>query len=76
MNRLPFELDTSNDLLTSRAGLFIHRRVDEAVGFLQPCRSALPMHGSNLGFKLSVFVNSMLLILHDGGERLDDLRRL
>ena len=35
-----------------------------------------PVLGINRGFKPSAFVDSLVLMLHDGGECLDDLRHL
>jgi len=36
----------------------------------------LPKHGSNLGFKPSVFVGSLVLMLQGGGRSLEDVREL
>jgi len=76
MNILPFELATTNDLLTSRAGLVCVAELMKSLGFSRLVDQHFPIPGSNRGFKASVFVNSLVLMLHDGGECLDDLRHL
>ena len=74
MNILPYKLSTTNDLLTSRAGLIIIAQLMQSIGFTDLVDQCFPAPGSNRGFKPSVFVNSMMLMLHEGGSCLDDLR--
>ena len=76
MNILPFQLATSNDLLTSRAGLVCVAELMKSLDFSGLVDMHFPVPGSNRGFKPSAFVNSLVLMLHDGGECLDDLRHL
>ena len=74
MNILPFQLESTNDLLTSRAGLVCIAELMKSLDLSQRIDQYFPVPGSNRGFKPSVFVNSLLLMMHDGGECLDDLR--
>ena len=76
MNILPFQLESTNDLLTSHAGLVCTAEVMKALNFSNLVDQHFPTPGSNRGFKPSVFVNSLVLMLHGGGECLDDLRHL
>ena len=76
MNILPFQLATTNDLLTSRAGLVCVAELMKSLNFSNLVDTHFPVPGSNRGFKPSAFVNSLVLMLHDGGECLDDLRHL
>ena len=74
MNILPYKLSTTNDLLTSRAGLITIAQLMHSIGFTDLVDRHFPAPGSNRGFKPSVFVNAMMLMLHEGGSCLDDLR--
>jgi hypothetical protein len=76
---LPYKLDTTNDLLTSRAGLLaiaqlmkhlkLTERVDEH--FPSPNRP-----NTNRGYKTSEFINTLILMQHESGFHLDDVRRM
>lgn len=74
MNILPYELANTNDLLTSRAGLIAIAQLMNSIGFTQLIDRYFPKPRSNRGFKASRFVNAMILMLHEGGSCLDDLR--
>jgi hypothetical protein len=74
MNIIPYELATTNDLLTSRAGLITIAQLMKSIGFSQIVDLHFPQPNSNRGFKPSLFVNSTILMLHEGGACLDDLR--
>lgn len=76
MNILPYELSTTNDLLTSRAGLICIAEVMNRLGFSELVNQYFPAPKSNRGFKPSVFVNAIMLMLHEGGRCLDDLRQI
>jgi len=71
---IPYELATTNDLLTSRAGLITIAQLMNSIGFSQLVDQHFPQPKSNRGFKASLFVNAMILMLHEGGSCLDDLR--
>ena len=74
MKILPYKLSITNDLLTSRAGLITIAQLMQSIGFSNLVDQHFPAPRSNRGFKPSVFVNSMMLMLHEGGSCLDDLR--
>ena len=74
MNILPFELESTNDFLTSRAGLVCAAELMKSLSLTDLLDNHFPTPGSNRGFKPSTFVNSLILMMHDGGKCLDDLR--
>ena len=76
MNTLPFQIESTNDLLTSRSGLVCVAELMKSLNFTDLVDTAFPFPGSNRGFQPSTFVNSLMLMLHDGGQCLDDLRHL
>ena len=76
MNIIPYELGTTNDLLTSRAGLITLGQLMCSIGFSQLVDKHFPQPKSNRGFQPSRFVNALILMLHEGGECLDDLRHI
>jgi len=71
---LPYTLKTTNDLLTSNAGLLCVAELMQQIGFSKLVDEHFPQSGSNRGYKPSTFVSSMMLMLHQGGDVLDDIR--
>ena len=76
MDIVPYQLSTTNDLLTSRAGLLCIGQLMSSLGFTDWVNAHFPAPQSNRGFQPSVFVNSVILMLHEGGRCLDDLRHI
>lgn len=76
MNILHYKLSTTKDLLTSRAGLLTVAELMSMINFSKLVNKYFPLPESNRGFKPSVFVNSMMLMLHEGGKCLDDLQHI
>jgi len=76
MDILPYKLSTTNDLLTSRAGLVCIAEMMNQLGFTAWVNRYFPAPKSNRGFKPDVFVNAIVLMLHEGGRCLDDLRHI
>ena len=76
MKILPYQLDTTNDLLTSRAGLLSIAELMNSLGLADCVDSCFPAPGSNRGFKPSVFMETLILMQHEGGFHLDDVRYL
>ncbi len=74
MNILPFHLSTTKDFLTSRAGLVCIAQLMQSLNFSNWVDQYFPAPKSNRGYNPSVFVNSLILMLHEGGRCLDDLR--
>ena len=76
MKILPYQLNTTNDLLTSRAGLLSIAELMNSLGLADCVDSCFPAPGSNRGFKPSVFMETLILMQHEGGFHLDDVRYL
>jgi len=74
MKILPYQLDTTNDLLTSRAGLLSIAELMNSLGLTDRIDACFPQPGSNRGFKPSVFMQTLILMQHEGGFHLDDVR--
>ena len=73
---LPYQIQTTNELLTSRAGLICIAQLMNNVGFTDLIDRHFPHPQNNRGFKPSVFVTALVLMLHEGGSCLDDLRHI
>lgn len=73
---LPYKLDTTNDLLTSRAGLVCIAQVMEQLKLSDLIDQHFPLPQSNRGFKPSVFMQTLILMQHEGSFHLDDVRHL
>jgi len=76
MKILPYQLETTNDLLTSRVGLLSIAELMKSLGLADQINACFPQPGSNRGFKPSVFMETMILMQHEGGFHLDDVRYL
>lgn len=74
MKILPYQIDTTNDLLTSRAGLLSIAELMRSLGLADRIDACFPQPGSNRGFKPSVFMEILILMQHEGGFHLDDVR--
>jgi hypothetical protein len=67
MNILPYNLSTTNDLLTSRGGLICIAQMMEKIGFCEAVDKYFPVSQSNRGYRPSVFVDSLMLMFKEGG---------
>ncbi len=76
MNILPYKLSTTNDQLTSRTGLLAIAELMESLRFAERVDAHFPQPGSNRGFSPSVFIQPFMLMQHEGGFHLDDVRHL
>ncbi len=76
MNILPHNLSTTHELLTSRGGLLAIATLMEQLNLSNLIDKHFVQPKSNRGFKPSVFLNSLILMQHEGGIRLDDLKHL
>lgn len=72
----PFKLELTKEVLTARSGLALFAEYNHGIGLRELVEKYLPAPGSNRGFKPSVFVNSMVLMLQGGGRSFEDLREL
>lgn len=76
MNILPYNLSTTNDLLTSRGGLVCMAEIMKKIGFSEAVDKYFPAPKSNRGYRPSIFVTSLMLMFQEGGRSLDDLRHI
>lgn len=76
MNILPHKLTTTNDQLTSRAGLLAIAQVMESINLSERIDKVFPLPKSNRGFKPSVFIETLILMQHEGSFHLDDVRHM
>jgi hypothetical protein len=76
MKILPYQIDTTNDLLTSRAGLLSIAELMKSTGLAERIDASFPPPGSNRGFKPSVFIQTLILMQHEGGFHLDDVKHI
>lgn len=76
MKILPYKLATTNDKLTSRAGLLAIAQLMESLQLAERVDDHFPQPKSNRGFKPSVFVQTFILMQHEGSFHLDDVRHL
>ena len=73
---LPYKLDTTNDLLTSRAGLLATGQLLESLNLAERIDQHFPLPNSNRGYPPSIFIKTLLLMQHEGGFHLDDVRHI
>jgi len=64
----------TNELLTSRGGLLAIATLMQKLKLTNLIDKHFALPKSNRGFKPSVFINSLVLMQHEGGIRLDDLK--
>ncbi len=76
MNILPHKLTITNDQLTSRAGLLAIAQVMESIHLSERIDKYFSLPKSNRGFKPSVFIETLILMQHEGSFHLDDVRHL
>ena len=76
MNILPHNLSTTDELLTSRGGLLAIATLMEKLNLTNLIDKHFVLPKSNRGFNPSVFLNSLILMQHEGGIRLDDIKYL
>ena len=73
---LPYKFDTTNDLLTSRAGLLSIAQLMETLNQAERIDQHFPLPKSNRGYKPSTFIKTLILMQHEGSFHLDDIRHL
>ncbi len=76
MNILPYKLAATNDELTSRAGLLAIAQVMQTLKLSERLDKAFPLPESNRGFKPSQFIQTLILMQHEGSFHLDGVRQL
>lgn len=73
---LPYKLDTTNDLLTSRAGLLAIAQLMDSLSLTERIDRHFPSPHSNRGYKPSEFIKTLILMQHEGSFHLDDIRHI
>jgi hypothetical protein len=73
---LPYKLDTTKDLLISRAGLLVIADLMETLRFDDHIDQHVPQPNSNRGFHPSDFIKARVLMQHEGSYHLDDIRHV
>lgn len=73
---LPFKLETTNDLITSHAGLALLGEFAVALGLPRLLDDQLPSPGSGSGYCVSEHVMPLVLMLNGGGRSLEDVREI
>ena len=76
MHRLPYQLATTNDQLTSRGGLLAVAQLMQSLLLGQRIDQHFPKPKSNRGYAPSVYLQSFILMHHEGHFHLDDVRHL
>lgn len=73
---LPFDIEPTDTALTVHGGLLLPCEMAQALKLGKVIDRELPGPGSGRGYKPSEFVIPMILMLHGGGKKLDDLREI
>ena len=72
----PFKLEITKEKLTAHGGLSLLAEFNHGLGLRGLVDRYLPEPGGNRGFKSSVFVDNLVLMLQGGGRSLEDIREL
>lgn len=72
----PFKLGMTVERLTAHGGLALMAEFNHGLRLRELTDKYLPASGSNRGYKPSVFVNPLVLMLEGGGRSLEDIREL
>ena len=73
---LPFKIEQTDAPLMARGGLVLPYEMAKALRLPEVIDRELPPPGSGRGYKPSQFVMPLVLMLHGGGRKLDDLREV
>lgn len=76
MNSLPYKLSTTNDQLTSRAGLLTVALMIERLDLSKHLDEAFPKLKSNRAISASSYLETLILMQHQGLFHLDDVKHL
>jgi len=71
-----FSIESTKELLTARSGLAIFGEYLDKLDFSKLVDTNLPKPCSNKGFPPSYYINSLITMLHAGGQYLEDVRLL
>ena len=73
---LPFKVVATNEPLVARGGLVLPYELAKALKLPKIMDRELPRPGSGRGYRPSQFVMPLILMLHGGGKKLEDLREI
>lgn len=73
---LPFRIERSEEPLVARGGLVLPYEMAKALRLPEVIDRELPAPGSGHGYRPSGFVMPLVLMLHGGGKKLEDLREI
>ncbi len=73
---LAYKLTSTNDKLTSRAGLLVIAQLMKSIQLAETIDQHFAQPKSNRGFKPSLFLQTLILMHHKGSFHLDDVRHL
>jgi hypothetical protein len=76
MDKIILKLEHSDDLLTHKTGLILLNEFWKKTNLSNRIDSSLGNPGSNRGFKSSVYVKTIVELILDGGEHLEDVKKL
>mgnify|MGYP001059217349 CR=1 FL=1 len=73
---LPFRIAATDEPLIARSGLVLPYEMAKALKLPKVIDRELPGPGSSHGYKPSQFILPLILMLHGGGKKLEDLREI
>ncbi len=76
MQFLPYKLTSTNDNWTSGAGLLVIAQLMKSIKLPESIDNYFPQPKSNRGFKPSLFLQTFILMHHEGSFHFDDVRHL
>ena len=69
-------METTKEKLIAHGGLTLMAEFNHGIGLKNLCGKYLPKPESNRGFKSSIFVDTLVMMLQAGGSSLEDIREL
>jgi len=76
MDIVPHTVVVTKDFVTSRSGLVAIATLIKRLGLTDWVRQYFPKPGSNRGYPAHAYVNTFILMLHEGAKCLEDSRHL
>ena len=74
MNILPYKLKSTNEQLTSRAGLLLVAQMMNQLELSKSIDNYFPAPKSNRGIPASSYLETLILMQHEGSFHLDDVK--
>ena len=76
MNIVPYHLKTTNNKITSRAGLLAIAQLMSSLNLQERIDTHFPLPKSNRGYNPSVFMQTLILMQHEGSFHLGDVKHI